>query len=388
MERDKMSRESRDELLERILEETARKPYRPSPSSKPAASASQAARKKAATVSHEAAPSVSQNVPQESREARPQANHEAKPKAKNEEATQVFSNAEINSMVHEKTFEKPQEKPDEAEIERMQMQSAADKIQRIKQEKAAAAKAAVMRKAELDNSIMMQKNGNFEAPEMPTFSADGDEKVNVILPEDEYLSDYSEEYDEREAAPVSTKILNIVNYVLCAAVMLLVLFNYIFSFVGVNGDSMKPILSNGNMIFTLNVGYTPARGDVVTINNKTAALLDENGNVTEKAALDCMITKRIVAVGGDTIDFDFENGTVTVNGEVLEEKYISEPTTRDEGAFQYPLTIPEGYVFVLGDNRNISKDSRHEDIGLVPADEIAGKVIFKIYPFGDFGGID
>lgn len=384
-----MSRESRDELLERILEETARKPYRSSAGSKTAASASQTARKKAATVSHEAVPQVNRTVkPEANYEAKPQANHEVKPKAKNEEATQVFSNAEINSMVREKTFEGQYEKPDEADIERMQMQSAADKIQRIKQSKAAAAKEAVKRKAELDNSIMMQKNGNFNVPEIPVFAADGDEKVNVILPEDEYLSDHSDEYDEIEQTPVWVKILSAASYALYVIFIFLVLFSYIFSFVSIDGDSMKPTLSNGNVIFTLNVGYTPARGDVVTINNKTAALIDESGNVTEKEALNCIISKRIIALGGDTIDFDFENGTVTVNGEILEEKYISEPTTRDEGAFQYPLTIPEGYVFVLGDNRNISKDSRHSDIGLVPANEIIGKVNLKVYPFGDFGGID
>lgn len=381
-----MSKESRDELLERILEETARKPYRSSAGSRTAAPVSQAARKKAATVSHEAAPQVSQEVShQVSRDEGPQQSRGSKTELKKEDATQVFSNAEINSMIHEKTFEGQHEKPGESEIEKMQMQSAADKIQRIKQSKAAAAKEAVKRKAELDNSIMMQKNANFEAPEIPVFSADGDEKVNVILPEDEYLSDYSDEYDEIEQTPMWAKILSAANYALCVIFIFLVLFSYIFSFVGIDGDSMKPTLSSGDVIFTLNVGYTPARGDIVTIDNKTAALLDESGNITEKDALNCIISKRIIALGGDTIDFDFETGKITVNGEVIEESYISEPTTRDEGAFQYPLTIPEGYVFVLGDNRNISKDSRHGDIGLVPADEIAGKVILKVYPFGDFG---
>ena len=128
-------------------------------------------------------------------------------------------------------------------------------------------------------------------------------------------------------------------------------------------------------------------GDIAVINDKKAYLVDGNGKVSEKDGLDCRIIKRVIAVGGDTIDIDFEKGIVYVNGDALDEPYISEPTTRDEEAFSYPLTVPEGYCFVMGDNRNISKDSRHSDVGLVSTDEIEGKALLRVYPFGKIGKV-
>lgn len=369
-----MNKESRDELLERILEETARNPYKKT--TRPVQRTTDRSERKA-VVKAEISKSEVQKPQSVMQQTQPEVQEQQTVQTEQSAAdrTQVFENPEMsNAKFSPKNHE---------EI------SAAEKIQKIKQEKAAAAKAAIMRKAEIDNSRMMQSSGNFEQQPAPVFADDDEEKVNIVMPEDEYYNDEFDQFEpQNEQGSVLTKVSNIVNYAVYIFFIIVIIFNYIFCFAGVSGDSMKPTLNDGDKLLALSIAYTPQRGDVVIIDNKTAALLDENGNVTEKSALDCMITKRIVAVGGDTIDFDFENGTVTVNGEVLEEKYISEPTTRDEGAFQYPLTIPEGYVFVLGDNRNISKDSRHGDVGLVPVDEIVGKIIFKIYPFGDFGGIN
>ncbi len=78
---------------------------------------------------------------------------------------------------------------------------------------------------------------------------------------------------------------------------------------------------------------------------------------------------------GQTIDIDFENHTVTVNGVILEEPYIKEPTSFDGGAFQYPVTVPDDCFFVMGDNRNDSRDSRFPDVGFVNKKDIIGKII-------------
>lgn len=393
-----MTKESRDELLERILEETARKPYKPGTAQ--ARRASQVTARQAVAERKNASAPATANYQKSSEQYT--------------EHTQVFSNANaLEPMVNNNV--------------RYERETAADKIQKIKQEKAAAAKAAIMRKAEIDNSIMQQNaDAGLFRQEQPAFSDnynnydsydendayddydendgyndydenndngeyDGydeydDEKVNIVMSDEEYDNMILEEFRQAKNCVV-VKIHNIVQLVLCVFFVCFVIFNFIFPIAGVSGDSMLPTLKDGDKLLTSSI-YTPQRGDVVVINNKTAALIDENGNVTEKSGLNCMISKRIIALGGDTVDFDFENGTVTVNGEVLNEGYISEPTTRDEGAFEYPLTIPQGYVFVLGDNRNISKDSRHSDIGLIPQDEISGKVIMKIYPFGSIGGVE
>ncbi len=397
-----MTKESRDELLERILEETARNPYKKVP-----VRPNRTPIRKPVQTQSERPVERTVEKPAEQVAEKPVQTHVQKPVAQNIDRTQVFSNAELNQAVAQQSAPvQPvqQARPNQAlqqeltqvlpaqhdfkqdaqpqqTVSQQEMQSAADKIQKIKQEKAAAAKAAIMRKAEIDNSRMMQNAENGMPPEPPVFTVDEDEeKVNIVMPEENEYDDIFG--DENNQTSTFVRILGVAHYFLVVMVLILTVFTCIFTLVGVTGESMKPTLNDSEKVFSLNIGYTPERGDIVIIDNKTAALLDENGNVVEKEALNVIISKRIIAVGGDTINFDFEKGTVSVNNEVLEEDYISEPTTRDEGAFTYPLTIPEGYVFVLGDNRNISKDSRHSDIGLVPADEVMGKVIMKAAPLG------
>lgn len=88
----------------------------------------------------------------------------------------------------------------------------------------------------------------------------------------------------------------------------------------------------------------------------------------------------MIGVGGDTVDIDFDNHTVSVNGEVLDEPYINEPTTLSYD-IEFPLVVPEGYVFVMGDNRNDSLDSRSSKIGLIDERYILGKALVKAFPF-------
>ena len=91
------------------------------------------------------------------------------------------------------------------------------------------------------------------------------------------------------------------------------------------------------------------------------------------------LIKRLIAFGGETVDIDFETGTVFVNGEALDEAYLSDKTIRG-GDVQFPLTVPEGCVFLLGDNRTNSGDSRYREIGCVSEDDLIGPVVLRLLP--------
>ena len=96
------------------------------------------------------------------------------------------------------------------------------------------------------------------------------------------------------------------------------------------------------------------------------------------------LVKRGIAKGGDTVSIDYATGTVAVNGEVLQEDYIAEPTYLGYDV-QFPYTVPEGTVFVMGDNRNQSLDSRSTYVGCIDERDILGKVLVCFMPFTDFG---
>lgn len=128
----------------------------------------------------------------------------------------------------------------------------------------------------------------------------------------------------------------------------------------VSGNSMNDTYQNGDHLLLWRHAE-PEKGDVIVCDSKI-----------EKA-----LVKRVIAKGGDTVDIDFETGTVKVNGEALVEPYIKELTTTDEGGWDYPMTVPEDCYFVMGDNRNNSLDSRSADVGCIPKEDIQGVVFLK-----------
>lgn len=150
-----------------------------------------------------------------------------------------------------------------------------------------------------------------------------------------------------------------------AFIIVAVLLTFVFMRFTVVGTSMLPTLHDGDKLLTYHLFYTPKKGDIITLN---APKLEKN------------IVKRIIATPGDTIKFDFDAGEVYVNGELLDEPYINTPTNL-KADWNYPNTIPDGYIFVMGDNRNNSRDSRSKDVKLVKYEDITGKVILIWYPF-------
>lgn len=152
-----------------------------------------------------------------------------------------------------------------------------------------------------------------------------------------------------------------------AVVAVVLLFTFGVRLIGVSGPSMQNTLYTGDRLLVLNAAYCDFRaGDVVVINDYNAQLSDT-------------LVKRIIAVEGQTVDIDFMNGIVYVDGEALDEPYIKEPTYTSEGT-EFPLTLKEGEVFVMGDNRNQSTDSRNPKLGPVDRRYLQGKALFLLFP--------
>lgn len=152
------------------------------------------------------------------------------------------------------------------------------------------------------------------------------------------------------------------------AVVLFLLF--VVRIVGVDGTSMVPTLNDGDRLLVSVLPQELRRGDIVIVNRYTLEPL----------------IKRIVAVEGDTVRIDSDQGRVFLNGDPLYEPYIQGKTlARDFG--DQPRTVPDGYLVVMGDNREYSKDSRSAEIGLVPVEDVIGRAFFRFAPSKDFGPI-
>lgn len=158
-----------------------------------------------------------------------------------------------------------------------------------------------------------------------------------------------------------------------ALIICVMMFVFLLRVVDVRGTSMNPTLQNGDKMLVSDLFYKPKQGDVVVFKK------DEYD--PEKA-----LVKRVIAVGGQEVNIDFANGIVYVDGEPIEEPYINE-LTQKKLDFIGPQTVPEGCVFVMGDNRNASTDSRDKRIGMVDERLIIGKVYMVIYPLSEFGAV-
>ena len=152
------------------------------------------------------------------------------------------------------------------------------------------------------------------------------------------------------------------------------MFVFFFRVNGVSGSSMYPTLVDKDyLVLESNFLYRNARqGDIVVLYTPPFSDNDE------------LLVKRVIAVGGQTVDIDFNAGVVYVDGQALDERYTFEPTYLSYAeygkALDYPVTVPEGELFVMGDNRNHSEDSRFSDVGCVKKEAVLGKVLLVIFP--------
>ena len=156
-----------------------------------------------------------------------------------------------------------------------------------------------------------------------------------------------------------------------SVLVVVAIFTFVIRMMGVDGHSMLNTLQHGDRLLVVNsmLYHDYKYGDIV--------ILRKNGVFDDDP-----IVKRVIAVEGQTVDIDFAEGIVYVDGEALEEDYIREPTYTAEGT-EFPLTVPEGSIFVMGDNRNGSTDSRDDRIGCVDERLVIGRAFFLLVPGGD-----
>ena len=157
-----------------------------------------------------------------------------------------------------------------------------------------------------------------------------------------------------------------------SVLVVVAIFTFVIRMMGVDGHSMLNTLQHGDRLLVVNsmLYHDYKYGDIV--------ILRKNGVFDDDP-----IVKRVIAVEGQTVDIDFAEGIVYVDGEALEEDYIREPTYTAEGT-DFPLTVPEGSIFVMGDNRNGSSDSRDYRLGTVDTRYVIGKAAFLIFPGPDY----
>ena len=167
-------------------------------------------------------------------------------------------------------------------------------------------------------------------------------------------------------ANARAEVYDWIQCIIFALVFCVLLFVFGARMVNVVGHSMVPTLEQNDKVIISNLFYHPKQGDIVVLRKQT--LMDEP------------IVKRIIATEGQTVDIDFDDGVVYVDGKALDEPYVNTPTNLSYD-MTFPVTVPEGKLFVLGDNRNDSLDSRSTDIGFINENKVLGKVVFRFYPF-------
>ncbi len=165
-----------------------------------------------------------------------------------------------------------------------------------------------------------------------------------------------------------------------AMFIVILFFTFVFRIVLVQGESMLNTLENGDRLIISHLNYTPSREDIVVVEAQTSFFHKT-------------IIKRVIGIGGDKVEINYNNNTVSVNGTVIKDDnkrevmldtgFFDQTYKTGDGVYEY--TVPEGKIFVMGDNRNNSTDSRR--LGFIDEDMVLGKVVLRLYPFGKIGKV-
>ena len=207
--------------------------------------------------------------------------------------------------------------------------------------------------------------------------------IRVIIMENFENTNVETNEEKKPETNWKTELWEWVKTIVIAVVIALLLKTFVMTLAKVDGQSMEPTLQHADRMYVNKLFYTPERGDVVIV---------ETGDPYAPFYI-----KRVIATDGDTLFIDFETSDVYVNGEIIDEPYIAEPTRRAGGyinkliakgkySLENPIEIGKDQVFVMGDNRNNSKDSR--EIGPVAVDDITGHAVFRFWPLDNMGNTD
>ena len=188
----------------------------------------------------------------------------------------------------------------------------------------------------------------------------------------------SENKDSKQKKSFLDEFLEWIEAFVFALFIVILIFTFFIRIVVVKGNSMNETFHDGDRIVINHINYTPKTGDVAVINSR---VLNE------------VIIKRVIGTAGDKVDIDYNTNTVSVNGEKIDNSYIKEPMEdysqfdisykKSDGTYEY--VVPENCIFVMGDNRNNSADSRM--IGFINVEDVLGKVFFRLYPLDKIGKI-
>lgn len=167
-------------------------------------------------------------------------------------------------------------------------------------------------------------------------------------------------------------IFDWIRCIIFAVAIVILCLTFVFRLVNVDGSSMYDTLSTKDKVIVTNFMYTPKTNDIVVISHG--------------AQYANPIIKRVIATEGQTLEIDYENDRIIVDGIVIKEPYIDGSTFEGNiGDNEIPYVIPEGKIFVMGDNRKVSLDSRSTKIGLIDVKDVIGKAEFVAFPFDHFG---
>ncbi len=237
---------------------------------------------------------------------------------------------------------------------------------------------------ELRGGEMLEELPEEEAPDFD-LGETSDEKFQLSInfdgesaqPPAEEEEEAEEKYDPEKPRAMDL-VFDIAEMFVIVLAIVMLLVSFVFKHSVVEGESMNNTLADGDHLIISDLFYTPERGDIV--------VFEDYSTVLKKA-----VVKRVVGLPGETVEVKVDhsgNVTVFINGEMLDEEYAYNAKDCDIATEFEPVTLGEDEIFVMGDNRYHSTDSRYDGVGPIKTDSILGKVLIRFFPFDSFGTLE